>query len=87
MSQKRLEIKRNGHKSHALSEIRSTNNQSQITMGLLCFCAQAQKQDSKSEIYLAVSSFDCKSPVYRVILCNCYTTSVIQNMTGIDYLA
>ena len=31
--------------------------QSLITMGMRCFCAQAQKQVDKCEIYLAISSF------------------------------
>ena len=28
-------------------------------MGMRCFCAQAQKQVDKSEIYLAISSLNC----------------------------
>ena len=32
--------------------------QSLITMGMRCFCAQAQKQVDKCEIYLAISSFN-----------------------------
>ena len=33
--------------------------QSLITKGMRCFCAQAQKQVDKGEIYLAISSFYC----------------------------
>ena len=32
-------------------------------MGMRCFCAQAQKQVDKCEIYLAMSSFFADNPI------------------------
>ena len=33
--------------------------QSKITIGMRCFCAQAPKQFTKSETYLAISTYLC----------------------------
>ena len=53
-----------------------TNNlriHSLITMGMRCFCAQAQKQVDKCEIYLAISSFCCSISRSRISI---YTVNI-----------
>ena len=40
-----------------ISIIRSSRLVETAFMGMRCFCAQAQKQVTKSEIYLAISSY------------------------------